>query len=256
MMKRTMKPLLLLLTLTWPALTVAMAAQADTIGDVRAALAGLTARQPVRATYESRRTNSARGRFYDNDFNSAGTAEARVDQEGLTVTYGRAALDRARNEKTARLGANKPDAKTPRIADVSAFRVAELLDYAPSLAAMLERAVVTEERGTLFRGQQARVLVLKLAQVRAQGVKEGRVKSNGDQLTLWVGADHIPLAAERTASFTAGILFIKGDGDVRETWSFARREDRLVVTRYERTDTSAGMGQTSKGSEVETITLR
>jgi hypothetical protein len=246
-----MKPLLLLLTLA-----LAGVVRADTIGEVRAALAGLAAKQPIRAGYEMRRTNAARGRFYDNDYNSAGSAEARVDAEGLTITYPRAALDRARSEKTARLGANKPNAKMPRIGDVSAFRVAEMLDYAPSLAAMLERAEVSQERTMLFRGQQARVLVLKLVQVRAEGVKEGRVKSNEDQLTLWIGADHIPLAAERIASFTAGILFIKGDGNVRETWSFAHREDRLIVTRYERTDTSAGMGQTSKGSELETVTLR
>lgn len=246
-----MKPLLLLLLLS-----TTTAAQADTLSDVRTILNSLTAKQPVRAAYESRRTNSARGRFYDNDYNSSGSAEARVDAEGLTINYARPTIDRARNEKTARLGANKPDAKTPRIADVAAFRVAELLDYAPSLAAMLERADVAEERTMLFRGQQARVLVLKLAQVRAQGMKEGRVKSNGDQLTLWVGADHVPIAAERNASFTAGILFIKGDGNVRETWNFTRRDDRLIVTRYERTDTSAGMGQTTKGSEVEVVTLR
>jgi hypothetical protein len=245
-----MKPLLLLLTLS-----LAAAAQADTIGDVRGVLLSLNAKQPVRAAYESRRTNAARGRFYDNDFNSVGSAEVRVDIDGLTVTYSRSQLERARSEKTARLGATKPDAKTPRVGDVSAFRIAELLDYAPSLAAMLERAEVVEDRATLFRGQHARVLVLKLEQQRAEGVKEGRVKSNGDRLTLWIGADHLPIAAERNASFSAGILFIKGEGNVKETWSFTRRDDRLVVTRYERTDTSAGMGQTSKGSELETVTL-
>ncbi|MCU1349254.1 MAG: hypothetical protein JWO56_2284 [Acidobacteria bacterium] len=246
-----MKRLILLLLLA-----SAAGVQADTIGDVRATLLSLNARQPVRAAYEARRTNAARGRFYDNDFNSVASAEARVDDEGLAITYSRPVLDRARLEKTARLGANKPDVKTPRIADVSPLRIAELLDYGPSLAAMLERARIAEERQTLYRGQQARILVLELVQVRAEGVKEGRVKATGDRLTLWIGPDRLPLAAERTASFSAGILFIKGDGRVRETWSFAHHADRLVVTRYERMDTSAGMGQTSKGSEVETIVLR
>jgi len=246
-----MKRLILLLSLT-----LAAGAHADTVGDVRTMLLSLTAKRPIRAAYEGHRTNAARGRFYDNDFNSVSTAEARVDDEGLTVTYSRATLDRARLEKTARLGANKPDAKTSRVADVSPLRLAELLDFAPSLAAMLERAEIAEERPTLFHGQQARVVVLKLAQVRAEGMKEGRVKANADQLTLWIGADRLPMAAERTASFTAGILFIKGDGLVRETWSFLHHDDRLIVTRYERTDTSTGMGETSKGSEVETIGLR
>lgn len=245
-----MKRLLLLLTLS-----IAAAARADTIGDLRAALLALNGKQPVRATYESRRTNSARGRFYDNDFNSAGSAEARVDQDGLTVTYSRQQLDRARSEKTARLGATKPDAKAPRVGDVSAFRIAELLDYAPSLAAMLDRAEVIEEHATLLRGQHVRIVALKLEQQRAEGVKEGRVKSNLDRLTLWIGPDRLPLMAERNASFSAGVLFIKGEGTVKETWTFTRRDDRLVVTRYERTDASAGMGETSKGSEVETVTL-
>jgi hypothetical protein len=142
------------------------------------------------------------------------------------------------------------------VGDVSPVRIAEMLDFASSLAAMLELAEIVEEGPTLYHGQPAHVLVVKLNGMQAEGIKEGRVKVKGNRMTLWIGADHVPLAAQRVAGFTAGILFLHADGTVTESWTFARRDDRLVVTRYERNDSSSGMGETSQGTTVETIALR
>ena len=235
---------------------LSLSASADTLGEIRAALRGLHAKQPIRATYETKSGNVAKGRFFDQDVTSGATVEARIDDDGATITYPRPQLERATAQRAARDAGAKRDPKVPSVADVSATRIAEMLDFAKSLDAMLDRASVVEERAGSVDGKPARLVVMNLSLRDRPEIKGGRFDVKGDRLTLWIGADSLPLVAERVAKFSAGILFLKMQGDVAERWTFAHRDDRLVITRYERTDHSAGMGQSANNKEVETITIR
>src|SRR5947208_61880 len=67
--------------------------------------------------------------------------------------------------------------------------------------------------------------------------------------------DGVPIAAERKAQFSVGFLFLKASGGATEKWTFARRDDRLVVLRHERDTSGGGLGQNSEGTEVESIAL-
>jgi hypothetical protein len=236
------------------AAAVAAAAQlsADTIGDVKAALRLLHAKTPIRATYDTKSTNVAHGRFFNQDETSAATVDTRVGEEGVTIVYPRALLDRG----AAQRNAVKRDASAQHVADVSATRVAELLDFAPALLALLERASVAEEHFSTVNAQQARLIVMNLRERDDQRVKQGHVDVTVNRLSLWIGADSLPLVAERESKFTAGIFFLKADGNQTEKWTFVRRDDRLIVSKYERFDSSSGMGQTSHNNETETITVR
>jgi hypothetical protein len=225
------------------ALAAATRVSADILFDVKAALRSLRAKQPVRATYESKSINVAKGRFFDQDTTTYATVEARVDDDGVTIIYPRALLERAMAQRNA-----KRDPKAARVADVSTTRIAEMLDHAPALIALLDRATVIEDK--------AHVIVMNIRQNDDSGVKEGHVDVKLDRLTMTVGPDLVPISAERTTKFTAGILFLKAEGQQTENWTFAHRDDRLIVTRYERTDSSSGMGQTSHNSETQTIALR
>jgi hypothetical protein len=213
-------------------LAVAAAARGDTLAEVRAALRPLAGRAPIAATYEVRQTNRAHGKFFDQDLDTSAAAAVRGDEQGVTVTIGRDLLDRARSH-AANAGL------------VSASRIAELLDFAPSLLARLEKAVVVKEGPGL--------LTLRIPPEQAgKGVD---VKTRGDEFSLRIGADHIPIAAERRAKFSIGFLFLKAEADGTDRWTFVRHGDRLVVTRYQKETNGSGMGEQSHGTELETLTL-
>jgi len=233
------------------ALVAATSLSAATLDDVKTALRGLHAKQPVHAVYETKSTNVAAGRFFDQNVTTSGSVEARLDENGLTLLYPQAFLARAAAQRDAK----RDDAKE-RIASISAERVAEMLDFAPSLAAMLDRATVAEERPSSYNGQPARLLVMNLRQREDPRVKSGHVDVKLDRISLWIGADSLPLASDRSIKFSAGILFLKADGDTTEKAVYIHRDDRLIEVRHEHSDSSSGMGQTSHNTETETITLR
>jgi hypothetical protein len=223
-------------------------AHADTLADVRGALRSLAARQPITGGYESHRINAAHGRFYNQDLDASSSAEASVDEQGITIHVSRPLLDQLRNGQT------RKQRSGPSAADVSAGHIAELLDYAPALLSMLEAAKIVEERPTILNSAPARLLVLRvpIETPRATGVN---VDTKGQMLSLWLGADRVPLAAEKRTSFSVGFLFLKGEGGATDRWTFARRTDHLVVTRHEQESAGSGMGQTSRGTYVETVTV-
>jgi hypothetical protein len=225
------------------ALAAATRVSADILFDIKAALRNLRAKQPVRATYESKSINVAKGRFFDQDTSTSATVEARVDDDGVTIIYPRALLERALVQRNA-----KRDPKAPKVADVDAPHIAEMLDYAPALIALLDRATVIEDKAHT-------TIVMNIRQNDDPGVKEGHVDIKLDRLTLTVGPDLVPVSAERTVKFTAGIFFLKAEGQQTEKWTFVRRDDRLIVTRSEHTDSSSGMGQTAHNSKTQTIRI-
>jgi hypothetical protein len=232
------------------AFAVAIDASGATLDDVKAALRNLHAKRPIHATYETKSSNVASGRFFDQNVTTSASVEARVDDAGLTIVYSHAMLDRAAMQRDAK----KDDAKE-RVAEINATRVAEMLDFAPPLAALLDRAVVVEERAANYNGQPARLIVMNIRQREDPRVKSGHVDVKLDRLSLWIGPDSLPLAADRTIKFSAGILFLKADGEQSDKSVFVHRDDRLVVTRVDHTDHGSGMGQTSHNSETEMIRI-
>ena len=232
------------------ALAAATRVSADTLSEVKSALRTLRAKQPIRAAYETKSANVAKGRFFDQNVSTAAAVEASVDENGITVIYPRSLLDRAAAQRDAK----KDDAKE-RVADVAATRIAEMLDYAPALAALLDRASVVEERPSSFNGLPARLIVMNIRQREDPRVKSGHVDVKLDRLSLWIGSDFIPMGTDEITKFSAGFLFLKADGEATEKSTFIHRDDRLVVIRHEHSDSSSGMGQTSHNTETEMIRI-
>jgi hypothetical protein len=234
-------------------LATAVSARADAVADLKRTLATLRGASAIAATYESRQTNKARGRFFNQNLNVHSVADVQAGAGGVTVTLSRATLDRLRAQRAA--GRRDDEDGSEQSGEVAAGRVAELLDYAPTLQAMLARAVLRSERDTAVGGVPARLLVFKVPPERSRA-KDVKVETSGDDLTLWVGRDGVPLAAQRKAQFSVGFLFLKATGGATEKWTFVRRDDRLVVTRHERAGSGGGMGQSTEASETQSIVVR
>ena len=82
-------------------LATAISARADALADLKRTLATLRGASAIAATYESRQTNKARGRFFNQNLNLHSAADVQAGAGGVTVTLSRAMLDRLRAQRAA-----------------------------------------------------------------------------------------------------------------------------------------------------------
>ena len=83
------------------------------------------------------------------------------------------------------------------------------------------------ESRAVREGHPVRVIVLKLTpKLPPEATSIFSVKFTEDQMTVWLGDDNLPVAAERIQRGTAGFMFIKGSMMNRSSWTFAHVVDR------------------------------
>lgn len=236
------------------ALIVALPGSADPLGDVRAAVGKLTAREPIKATYEYQRTVKNEGKFGDDKFSGKAVVELEGSASGYHIVFPRPLLDQVEREKEARV--KNPSQQTPTanaLREIEPVETADAIDFAPTLLRLLDGSkLVSDAQGT-WAGKPARVLVVRVPD-RLDKDDAGRMKIGENKLTLWLGQDLVPLAAEHVFNAKVSILIFKGEWKEKKSWHLARVADRLVRTRYEAQQNSSGMGQ--KGNEQVVATLR
>lgn len=233
-------------------------AHADTIGNLRTFLGTLRGTKPVGATIEVQRNRKSAGRFANNQSAGGATYAVSADDDGLHITVPAAILERAARETRER--ETDPKKQTPTraaIDEMEATNLVEALNFSDSLQRMLRIGKLSAETRTMWQGQHVRLVTLKLTEpLPPQATSVFNVQFQDDTLKLWLADDHTPLAAERLRKGSARFLFLKGEMTNRESWTFVRRDDRLVVTRYETSFSGSGFGQKGEGKTVQTVTLR
>lgn len=234
-------------------LAVALPLAADPASDLRAALARLDGRDPIRATYEVQRSVTAEGRWKNEQFSAKAAVELESDANGFRILFQRPLLEQVEREKLAK--ARDPKKTTPTVSVMHAIDPAEsanALDFAPVLLTMLEGAKLIGDANGTWAQKPARVMVFRLAEAPHEG--PGKVTVAENRLTLWLGADLVPLAAERSISTKFSILVIKGESHEKDSWHFMRAGNRLVHVRHESTSGGSGLGQ--KGTDAVVATVR
>jgi hypothetical protein len=135
--------------------------------------------------------------------------------------------------------------------------VADAVDFARPFLRLIETAVKASESRGVREGRPVRIIVLKLTRkLPPEATSIFSVKFTEDQMTVWLGDDNIPVAAERIQRGTAGFMFIKGSMMNRSTWNFARYADRFVVLRSDISYAGSGFGQKGEGRSVQVVTVR
>jgi hypothetical protein len=230
---------------------LALRAEADTLGDLKAALGRLSARQPVRATYATDISVKASGKYANETSSRTATAEVAHDASGVTITIAQALIEKAHG------GAAPDDAAQSEISSIRSMNVVEALDFRESLLRMLNYGAVVEEKHVAFRGRPARLLVLKLNVPRQKrnSITIGSVKVDEDRLSLWIGDGGVPLAAERMQKTTAGFLMFHADTANSTSFTFAQAGDRLILARLETRANGSALGQKIDESSVQTMTV-
>jgi hypothetical protein len=231
---------------------LATSVAADPLADVRAALTRLTAREPIRATYELQRAVNNEGKFSDEKLSGKVTVDLEADANGFRIVFPRTLLDQLAREQNAE--AKNPKATMPTVSAVQKLdpvETSQALDFAPSLLRQLEGAKLVSDAAGTWQGKPVRVLIIRPLDEPHDG--PGKVTVLENKLTLWLGTDLVPLAVEHIGAGKFSFLIFKGEAHQKKSWHLTRVADRLVPYRHESTQTSSGMGQKGNESVVATV---
>jgi hypothetical protein len=233
-------------------------ARADVVTDMRAAVSQLHATKPIHVSIDVQNSRKNEGRFANQQFTGTASLDVVEDDAGLHITFPRAILERA--DRESREHTADPRKTTPTRAavnDTQATEIADAVDFAGPFLRLIDTAKrVSESRG-VREGRPVRVVVLKLTpKLPPEATSIFSVKFTEDQMTVWLGDDNLPLAAERIQRGTAGFMFIKGSMMNRSSWTFAHIADRLIVLRDDSLYAGAGFGQKGEGRNVQVVTVR
>lgn len=248
-MRRLAAPVFLVLTLN---------ARADVITDMRAAVSQLHATRPIHVSIDVQQSRKNEGRFANQQFTGTASMDVVEDDAGLHITFPRAILERA--DRESREHTADPRKQTPTRAavnDTEATEIADAVDFAGPFLRLIDTARKVSETRTMRDGHSVRLVVLKLTpKLPPEATSIFSVKFTEDQMTVWLGDDNLPIAAERIQRGTAGFMFIKGSMTNRSTWTFAHVGDRLVVLRDDSAYAGSGFGQKGEGRNVQVVTVR
>jgi hypothetical protein len=231
---------------------------AESLTDMRAAVSQLRATKPIHVSIEVQRSRKNTGRFANSQFTGSATLDAIEDDAGLHITFPRAVLERAERETRERAAdPRKPTPTRNAIDEMQATDVGDSVDFARPFLRIIETAVKVSESRGVREGRPVRIIVLKLTRkLPPEATSIFSVKFTEDQMTVWLGDDNIPLAADRIQRGTAGFMFIKGSMMNRSSWVFTRYADRLVVLRGDVSYMGSGFGQNGEGRNVQVVTVR
>jgi hypothetical protein len=235
-------------------LLFALPLAADPIADVRAALTRLPAREPIRATYELQQSVNNQGKFDNDVFTGKTSVELEGGESGMRLLFPSAVLTQIALEQDAKN--HNSNLKTPTVTamrEIDPVETANAIDFAPVLLRLLDGANLVSDAQSTWQGKPARAMVLRVKD-HLDDDDKGRVKISENRLTLWLGPDLVPLAAEHLVNAKFSFLIFKGESKQRKSWHLAHVADRLVRVHYESQQTSSGMGQ--KGNETIVATLR
>ena len=239
-------------------LLAAASLRADTLTDLRSAVASLRGTTPIHATLDFTLSRKSSGRFANSSINGNISIDIVEDPAGLRMTFTPALLQRASREAAEHDADPRKTAPTRSANnETQTTDVADAIDFARPLLQLLAIGRRDAETRVTRDGRPVRLVVLKLTpKFPPEATSVWHVKFTEDRLNLWIGDDNLPVAAERVRHGTAGFLFLHGEMNSRDAWTFIRSGDRLVVTRYETSFVASGFGQTGEGKNVQTITVR
>ncbi len=236
-------------------LAFAVPLHADAFSDIRTSLGKLTAREPIRATYEVQRAVTNEGKYANEKFNGKAAVDLEGDGEGVRIAFSRPLLEQVNRERQVRAHDPKQPAPTlSALGEISAVAASEAIDAAPPILHLLDDAKVVEDREGTWQGKTVRVVIFRLADKRDSSFGKETVAEN--KLTLWLGPDALPLAAEHVHRAKYSFLIFKGESSSKRSWHFAHIGDRLVRVRQEENESGSGLGQKGSSSLVATLRLR
>lgn len=239
-----------------PLLLACALAQADTLGDLKSALAKLNGQDPVKAniTYQfwSKQGDDKKPVISE----GKATSQAEDGPQGLKLTWSRNLIQTAAQEARAKV--QDPEKKTPTrraIEGLKAVAVSEYLNGSDELIRTLDQAQLIDEKTETWQGKPARLLNLKLTPRMGEQEKK-YVKELEATAKLWVGADGLPLAIQSSVRVKGrALLVITFEQSQKEEYHFARSGNRLIVVQHVSETSGSGGGEKGQTKAVVNLSL-
>jgi hypothetical protein len=232
----------------------APAAHADELAGLTVILARFPATDPIQASLELQLSRQSTEEHWTDQ--SRVTVEVEDGSQGVRVGLSRAGSRQALQELRAQI--LDPAKHTPTYNALQVLSLNEVsgdLDSAAALAQDLSLAHVIDVQASTYLGKPARLLVLSLPP-RLSAEARKHVKAAETQLSVWIGADGLPLGAEKLEHTRGRFLVLFFESLRKQTWTFGRKGNRLFATRHEVDDSASGMGQDFRSSTVAILSLR
>jgi hypothetical protein len=229
-------------------------ARGDDLAKLAADLNRLTATDEVRGTLEIQLSRQSMEEHWADQ--SRATVDVEDGPQGVRVGLARAGSRQALLELRAQT--LDPSKHTPTYNALQALNLNEVagdLDSAAALAQDVSLSHLVEVRAASYLGRPARLFVLALPP-RLSAEARKHIRTAESRLSVWVGTDGVPLGAEKTEQTKGRFLVLFFESLRKQTWTYARRGNRLFAARHETSDTASGMGQDYRSSTVATLALR
>ncbi len=237
-------------------LFLATTLRADTLGALKDSLRQLPGQAPVAAAVEFAFTDTSGDDKKPTTAEGRAVAEVGLGAEGLRIVWSGDQLAAVIREQNA--GAAKPDVPAPTLQAMSRLGAPQLHDYLDAAGALLRRletAKLTGEQATRWKDQDARLLSFKIEPPLSDEDRKV-IKEIDATAKVWLAPDGTPLAAESSVRLKGRALVVIGfEHSEKETFTFARRDDRLVVTTHERETADKGGGQNVRSRTTATLRL-
>lgn len=232
-------------------LLLALPLCADGLSDLRARLGKFQGQTPVKGQVERQLWQKDQdGKEAPKIFQGAMTFQVEDGPGGLRIQIPQALMSQARKERMASLQDPEKTPPTARVlSSAGPMEVADVLDAAEGLLRDLAQSTLLEEKADAFEGQPAKLLVLK-AEPKLDAQARKAMKSMQATVKVWLDAEGLPLAYEKSVAWKASRFFISFEGTQRNLQRFRRLGDRLVAVQKTEENSNRGMGNTNETKKV------
>jgi hypothetical protein len=231
------------------------AARPREVAELAATLARLLGTDPIQGSLELQLSRQSMEEHWTDQ--SRAKVEVEDGPQGIRVGLPRSLSRQTLQELRAQT--LDPSKHMPTYNSLQALTLNEVagdLDCAAALAQDLALAHTAEvQAAATYLGKPARLVQLTLPP-RLSAEARKHVRNAESHLSIWIGADGLPLGAEKLEHTRGRFLVLFFESLRKQTWTFARKGNRLYATRHEVSDSASGMGQDFRNSTLAILTLR
>jgi len=179
---------------------------------------------------------------------------------GIKVTYAPETLKQLAVEQAAFESQNNPSIKTDTLAAVNAINadyLQNMTDASQYLSRKLVRATFINEQADTLQGRPARLLIFNLRKGNLSKKEQAYVKKYEGVLKVWTSEYGTPLATHIDETYTGrAYLVVSFKVSQTENAVYSVANKRLVATRYETLNKSAGGGELGTVKIIRTLELQ
>ncbi len=229
------------------AMSVLTSVPSPDLDSMRAALALLTAKESVQASVSVTRWEQRTGDKTSKQGSAGAQFFISSGAKNVTVGCNETPVSPRKSEGI--------DVLSSIVRGVDLPQASNWLHHAGPLLKQLEDAEVVEVQDTAWGDTPARRLSITL---KAENETEGGVEAASvGKMTLWLDANHVPLASETVETSSGGVfLVVRFENTRKAERTYSKVGDRLVVREETVSISTGSMGHTYQNKQTAKITIK